>query len=154
MLPKTVFYANPQHVTILFTDFSDRISRSRRVGYESGDFEIVSTLISGKSFVVFLFAVFLFFYLQSRIQDFISVTDYFWAIVSSIVQQYTWYSHNFLYGCLAWRRLWCKRDPAAEVPTSGERNPGAHSRSRCHPGSLIVGLFSLRGHIKHLLMLC
>lgn len=26
-----------------FTDFSDRISRSRRVGYESGEFEIVSS---------------------------------------------------------------------------------------------------------------
>lgn len=40
--PKLFFY---KHMTILFTDFSDRISRSRRVGYESGDFEIVSTLI-------------------------------------------------------------------------------------------------------------
>lgn len=27
-----------------FPDFSDRISRSRRVGYESGEFEIVSSL--------------------------------------------------------------------------------------------------------------
>lgn len=38
-----VLYKPPTHD--LFTDFSDRISRSRRVGYESGDFEIVSTLI-------------------------------------------------------------------------------------------------------------
>lgn len=30
-------------VTCLFTDFSDRISKSRRVGYESGDYELVSS---------------------------------------------------------------------------------------------------------------
>lgn len=41
--------------------------------------------------------------------------------------------------CLAWRRLWRERDTAAEVPTSGERNPGAHSGSRCHPGELRAG---------------
>lgn len=29
--------------TCLFSDFSDRISKSRRVGYESGDYELVSS---------------------------------------------------------------------------------------------------------------
>lgn len=33
---------------VLFTDFSDRISKSKRVGYESGEFEIVSTFCSAE----------------------------------------------------------------------------------------------------------
>lgn len=31
-------------LSLCITDFSDRISKTRRVGYESGEFEIVSTL--------------------------------------------------------------------------------------------------------------
>uniref|UniRef100_A0A3B5M4Y7 Dynactin 2 (p50) n=1 Tax=Xiphophorus couchianus TaxID=32473 RepID=A0A3B5M4Y7_9TELE len=33
-----------KHVSTKGLDFSDRISRSRRVGYESGEFEIVSAV--------------------------------------------------------------------------------------------------------------
>lgn len=44
---KRVLYKPPTH-DLLFADFSDRISRSRRVGYESGDYEIVSTFISAR----------------------------------------------------------------------------------------------------------
>lgn len=105
---KRVLYKPPTH-DLLFPDFSDRISRSRRVGYESGDYEIVST---------FHF---------SEIAQFLSV----------------WYSYHFLERCLAWRRLWSERDTTAEVPTSGERNPGAHSGSRCHPGELRVEWLSI-----------
>lgn len=48
-----VLYKPPTH-DLLFPDFSDRISRSRRVGYESGDYEIVSTFISVHICVIFM----------------------------------------------------------------------------------------------------
>lgn len=38
--------------------------------------------------------------------------------------------------CLAWRGLWSERDTAAEVPASGERDPGARSRGGFHSGEL------------------
>ena len=48
-------------------------------------------------------------------------------------------SHHFSpssHLCLAWRGLRSERDAPAEVPASGERNPGTHSGGGRHPGEL------------------
>lgn len=147
-----------QPICLLITDFSDRISKSRRVGYESGEFEIVSTFCSAE--------IHCFTFYSFRSCSILRVTMPSWFLLNSLhafsdkVKSLRWCDRScqgcslrtrltlllcnihtisrLSYLCLARRGLWSEGDAPAEVPAPGERDPGTHSGGGFHPGELIA----------------
>lgn len=126
------------HLSFLFPDFSDRISKSRRVGYESGEFEIVSTFCSAEEhYFVLIKRLFILFTLclsfLIKVREHVMLVA--WSFLSALLLLNNIHSVSLLCG-LAWRGLWSEGDSSAEVSAPSEWDPGAHAGGGHHPGNL------------------
>lgn len=125
------------HLSFLFPDFSDRISKSRRVGYESGEFEIVSIFCSAEEhYFVLTKRLFILFTLVFVISDKSQRACDASGVIISLSSFVYWVIFiQFLCG-LARRGLWSEGDASAEVSAPSEWDPGTHAGGGHHPGNL------------------
>jgi len=93
------------------------------VGYESGEYEIVSIFSSAE----INYNTIQTFIALDKVKHLLSVLDPLCCYVMSAMLSDL---------CLAWRGLWREGDAPAEVPALGERDPGTHSGGGYHPGEL------------------